>query len=79
MIMAVSAVVTLYVGHVYATADLLGEVDTLRRENLELHLERNQVKAAYDRASSPSRITARARALGLVEAVPSGSPIRLRP
>ncbi|MFT5141516.1 MAG: hypothetical protein ACI80V_002775 [Rhodothermales bacterium] len=77
MIIAAAAVVTLYVGHVFSTSALLGEVDALRRENLELHLAHNQVKATFDRASGPARIAARARDLGLVEAVPSGTPIRL--
>ena len=77
VIIAVAAVVLLYVGHVYATSSLLAEVDALRRQNLELHLERNQAKAAFDRASSPARIAARARALGLVETVPAGTPLQI--
>ena len=77
MIVAAAALLTMYVGHVYATSELLAEVDTLRRQNLELHLERNQVKAAFDRISSPARISSRARQLGLVEVVPAGTPIRL--
>ncbi|NNE71352.1 MAG: hypothetical protein HKN29_13445 [Rhodothermales bacterium] len=77
LIIATAALVTLYVGHVYATSELLAEVDQLRRENLDLHLRHNQVKADFDRASGPATIAARARTLGLVEAVPSGHPINL--
>lgn len=77
MIIAAAAVVTLYVGHVYATSALLADVDSLRRENLELHLELNQVKGTFDRAAGPSVIAARARQQGLFEAAPQGSPINI--
>ena len=77
LIIASAAIVTLYVGHVYATAELLGEVDSLRRENLELYLKHNQIKADFDRVSGPATIAGRARTLGLVEAMPTGQPIRL--
>lgn len=75
MIIATAAIVTLYVGHVYATTNLLTEVEQLRSDNLDLHLTHNQVKADFDRVSSPARIAQRARGLGLVEAVPTGTPI----
>lgn len=77
LIIAAAAIVTLYVGHVYATSELLAEVESLRRENLELYLKHNQIKADFDRVSGPATIAGRARTLGLVEAVPSGQPIRL--
>lgn len=77
MIIAAAAMVTLYVGHVYATSELLTEVDQLRRDNLELHLRHNQVKADFDRVSGPATIASRARILGLVEAIPTGHPINL--
>jgi hypothetical protein len=75
VIMAIAAVFTLYVGHVHATSELLTSVNRLRSENLELYLERNLVKGSFDRASAPALISGRARALGLVEAVPKGAPI----
>ena len=77
MIVAAAALITLYIGHVYATSALLAEVDERRRENLELHLEHNQVKAAFDRATSPTTIVTRARVLGLEELVPAGAVVNL--
>ncbi len=77
VILSIAAVFTVYVGHVHATTDLLTEVDRLRSENLELHLDRNLVKGSFDRASGPGVIATRARALGLVEVVPTGSPVTI--
>ncbi len=77
LILAVAALVTLYVGHVHASQNLLTEVQQLRRENLNLHLKYNRLKGSFDEVASPARIYARAHDLGLVEDVTYGPNIRL--
>jgi hypothetical protein len=64
-----------YVGHVHATQELAGRVQSLQRRNLTLHLTYNQVKGRFDQATAPSVIYERTRPLGLSEAIPDGFPI----
>lgn len=78
-VLAVAGVVTLYVGHVHATEDVLAEVQQMRRENLTLHLRYNRVKGVYDRSTGPAVIYRRARALGLEERIAGGPTIRINP
>lgn len=77
LIFAIAAAFTVYVGHVYATQDLLTAVQEARKENQRLHMHYNQRKAAFDQATSPTVIYRRARALGLEEQVAYGPTIRL--
>ena len=65
LILAACALFTLYVGHVYATQELVSEVQTLRKENGHLVLKRNRLAGEFDRMTSPSVILDRADALGL--------------
>ncbi len=59
------ALLTLYVGHVYATQALAAEVQQLERENHRLVLKHNRLRGEFDRMTSPSVILNRAEALGL--------------
>ncbi len=76
-VLAIACVFTLYVGHVYATQDLLAEVQQARRDNLSLRLQFNRTKGLYDAATGPAIIYQRAHALGLEERQVSGPPIRI--
>lgn len=77
LIIAIAAAFTLYVGHVHATQDLLAEVQTIRKENLRLHLQYNRLKGDFDRATGPSVIYREAGALGLEEGIAYGPTIRV--
>ena len=59
LLLAVAAVFTLYIGHVYATQDVLVELQQASRANLRLHLKRNQLKGDFDRATCPAVVCAR--------------------
>ena len=74
-VLAIAGVITLYVGHVHATQNLLAEVQDLRRENLSVHLRYNRIKGMYDRSTGPSVIYERARLLDLEERMVTGKPI----
>lgn len=69
--------VTLYVGHVYATQATLAELQSVRRDNLRLHLTHERLQGAYDRMTGPDQILDRAAALGLEEGIAYGPVIRL--
>jgi cell division protein FtsL len=75
VVLLVAAAFTLYVGHVHATKDLLGELQTVRSENQRLHLKRNRLQGEFARKVSPSVIYERARELGLQESVTYGPPV----
>lgn len=66
---------TLYVGHVHATKDLLGEVQNARTENQQLHLKRNRLQGEFAHKTSPSVIYERARELGLRKSVTYGPSV----
>lgn len=74
-ILAVAGLFTLYVGHIYATQDVLTDVQRLEKENMELELKKNQLSSAWDRATAPAVIHKRAPELGLIEGVPQGETI----
>jgi len=76
-VLAIASIFTLYVGHVYATQDLLTELQEDRRENLSLQLEYNRTKGLYEAATGPAIIYERAHALGLEERAVLGPPIRI--
>lgn len=77
LLLAVAAVFTFYIGHVYATQDVLIELQQARRANLQLHLKRNQLKGDFDRATGPSVVYQRARAAGLEEGIEYGPTIEI--
>ncbi len=77
LILAVAAAFTVYVGHVHATRDLVVHVESLRQENLRLHLQYNRLKGDFDRLTGPSQIYQRAGALGLEEGIAYGPTIRV--
>ena len=77
LLLAVAAVFTFYISQVYATQDMLVELQQARRANLRLHLKRNQLKGDYDRATGPSVVYQRARAAGLEEGIDYGPTIEI--
>ena len=77
IVLLLAGAFTLYVGHVHATKDLLGNVQEVRAENQRLHLKRNRLQGEFARKTSPSVIYERARALGLRESVTYGEPISI--
>jgi len=78
-LLAVAFAFTLYVGHVHATTDLLGNLQDARSENRRLHLKYNRLKGKYERRTSPSVIYERAREMGLRASATYGSPIVVEP
>lgn len=77
IVLLVAGSFTLYVGHVHATKDLLGELQEARTENQQLHLKRNRLQGEFARKTSPSVIYERARELGLRKSVTYGAPVRI--
>jgi hypothetical protein len=71
--------VTLYVGHVNATEHLYANVHTLQKENLRLHMQRDQLKGHFDRLTGPTVIYRQAQELGLEEGYAYGPTILLEP
>jgi len=79
VVLAIAGIFTLYVGHVYATQNVLSDLQAARKENLSLRLEYNRTKGLYDAAIGPAVIYNRAHALGLTEHTENGTPIRITP
>ena len=75
----VAAGYILYVGHVQATKRTYSHVQQLQRENLDLNLRYNQLKAELDGATGPKVIYSRAKALGLEEGYAYGPTITIEP
>jgi len=75
VVLLLAGTFTVYVGHVHATKNLLGEVQELRSENQHLHLKKNRLQGEFARTTSPSVIHERARELGLQESVTYGPPV----
>lgn len=76
-VLAVAAVFTAYVGHVYATQELVQDVQRLAKQRMELELEFNRVRGDYDRVTGHDDIYERAQALGFREAVAMGTPLEV--
>ena len=70
-------IVTLYVGHVYATRATAADLQAATRENLHLHLKRERLRGMLDHLTGPAVILNRAAALGLEEGISYGPVIRL--
>lgn len=77
LVMLLAAAFTAYVGHVHATQALFAELQQARKENLRLHLKHDRLQGNYDRATGPSVVYDRARALGLEEDITYGPTIVL--
>lgn len=75
ILLALAAAFTLYVGHVHATQDLLARLQEARHTQQVLHLKHNRLKGAFDRATGPTVIHERARALGLEQRLAYGPSI----
>jgi hypothetical protein len=74
-ILAVAFALGLYVSHVFATQEALANLERLKRENLQLQLQYNQMKGELGREISPTIIYRRAKELGLEEDVANGPAI----
>lgn len=79
IVAVLAAGITLYIGHVHATQDLLNRVQEARTQNGELHLRLNQLRGEFDRRTSPAVIHERARAMGLEEGIQYGPTIYSEP
>lgn len=75
VVLLLAGAFTLYVGHVHATEDLLGQVQEARAENQRLHLKHNRLKGEFARKTSPPVIYEHARDLGLKKSVTYGPPV----
>lgn len=74
---AIAGAVTIYIGHIYATQDLLNSLEPVRRDNLELHLELDRLRGKLEEVTGPSVIYRRAMQLGLQEGGPFNATIRV--
>ena len=75
IILALATVITLYVGHVFATQDLLTEVQQLRSEQLALEMTFDKLEGELHHVTGPEEIFAAANELGLTDRVHRGTPI----
>lgn len=75
IILALATVFTLYVGHVFATQDLLTEVQQLRNEQLALQMTQDKLEGELHHVTGPEEIFAAAGELGLSDRVHRGTPI----
>ncbi len=66
----VAVVLTLYIGHIYATQELVNNLETQRREGLELRSERARLMGKVAEATKPTTIYRWAAELGLEEGGP---------
>ena len=78
VVLAVATLFTLYVGHVFATQELLSEVQGLRNEQLALEMTFDKLQGDYHRVTGPERISEAARDMGLQDRLRMASPIILR-
>ena len=70
-------VITLFLGHAYATRTLLDELQDARRLNEQLHLTHQRLQGDVDRMVRPSTVLSQAARLGLEEGIAYGPTIRL--
>ncbi len=73
----VCVVLTLFLGHAYATRATLDALQEARRENERLRLTHQRLQGDVDRMTGPRAVLGRAAALGLDEGVAYGPTIRL--
>lgn len=77
LVLVACVIGTLFVAHVYATRDTLAELQEARRENVRLRMTGQRLRGEFDHLTGPEAVMPRAAALGLVEGVAYGVPIRL--
>ncbi len=77
LVLIACAIATVFVAHVYATRDVLAELQTARSENVRLRLAGQRLRGDFDRLTGPDAVMPRAVALGLEEGVAYGVPINL--
>jgi len=65
IIFILSGILTLYIGQIHRSQDLLDQINTQRRENVRLHLQHNRFVSDLNAAIGPSVIHQRASELGL--------------
>ena len=70
-------VLTLFLGHAYATRATLDHLQDARRANEQLRLTNQRLRGEVDRMTGPSAVLGRAASLGLEEGVAYGPTIRL--
>jgi hypothetical protein len=70
---------TLYVGHVHATQQVYESLHALKKENLHLHLQLDQLRGELDRTAGPAVLYPKARRLGLKEGASYGPTIQIHP
>ncbi len=75
--LVVCLVLTLFLGHAYATRATLDSLQDARRENERLRLTHQRLQGDVDRMTGPSAVMGRAGSLGLEEGVAYGPTIRL--
>ena len=78
IVLAVATVFTLYVGHVFATQDLLAEVQGMRNDQLALQMTFDKLEGEYHRETGPEQVFEAARDLGLEDRLLEGDPVLLR-
>lgn len=78
LLLFVAASITLYVGHVHATQEVLSEMQQAKKENLRLHLKLNRLRGDFDRATGPAVVYQRAKEIGLEEGIAYGPTITER-
>ena len=75
--LAVCVVLTLFLGHAYATRATLDALQDARRENERLRLTNQRLQGDVDRMTGPRAVLGRAAGLGLEEGIAYGPTIRL--
>ena len=75
--LAVCVVLTLFLGHAYATRATLDSLQDARREHERLLLTHQRLQGDADRMTGPSAVMGRASTLGLEEGIAYGPTIRL--
>lgn len=65
IISVIAGILTLYIGQVHQSRELLGQISSERRENVRLHLQHNRLVADFNASIGPSVIYQRGAALGL--------------
>lgn len=61
----------IYLTHVFATQELLGQVQQLQREYEQTQQVHDELKLRYDRMTGPANIYRKARELGFINAGPA--------
>ena len=76
--LAVCVVLTLFLGHAYATRATLDALQEARRDNERLRLTHQRLQGDVDRMTGPSAVMGRASSLGLEEGIAYGPTIKLQ-